>query len=69
MQAGSIGVIWIETVAVKETCFLTLMVMASMRILGFNVGSFHDNDEGVAMYSGAPDQLCGLASFGGVYKC
>jgi len=71
IQAGSIGAIRIETVAIKETYFLALMVVASTRILGFDVGSFHDNDEGVAMYSGAPDQLCGnsgLALFGGVHK-
>jgi hypothetical protein len=49
VQAGSIGAIWIETVAVEETCFLALKAAASTRILGFDVGSFHD---------GAPE-LCG----------
>ena len=63
VQAGSIGTIWIETVAVKEICFLALMAVASTSILGFDVGSFHDDDEGM----GAPDRLrgnSGLASFG-----
>jgi len=63
VQAGSIGAIWIETVAVKETCFLALDGC-------FDVGSFRD-DEGWLCTRVPPDQLCrnsGLASFGGVHK-
>ena len=42
-------------VAIKETYFLVLMVMASTKILGFNVGSFHNNDKGLAIYLDALD--------------
>ena len=50
VQAGSIGAIWIETVAVKETCFFALIVITLIRILGFNIGSFYNNNKGVAIY-------------------
>ena len=37
------------------------MAVASTRTVGFDVGSFHDDDEGVAMYS---DRLCGNSGCG-----
>jgi hypothetical protein len=45
------------------------MIVALMRILGFDVGIIVVKTKGVAMYSDARGQLCGksgLASFGGV---
>jgi len=58
-------------VAVKETCFLALIVIPLIRIPNFNVGIIIIKTKAVAIYLDALDQLyknSSLALFGKVYN-